>query len=215
MSVREADFRAVLGRFATGVAVVTTMRDGHPLGITVNALSSLSLNPPLVLVCIDCNSYIHDSIRQAGYFAANLLTEDQRDLATGFAVRSERRDKEFYGVRYHPGVTGAPIFDESLGYVECRLVDVFPGGDHSIFVGEVVALNGSEQNPLLYYRARYGVYAPFETPDHLRLADSHSPISDTNGANGLSKPQAANGANEANSIHGAGKTGTLADGRAS
>ncbi|HLY32198.1 MAG TPA: flavin reductase family protein [Ktedonobacterales bacterium] len=201
MSVREADFRAVMGRFATGVTVVTTMRDDCPLGITVNAFTSLSLDPPLVLICIERRSYLHDSIRQAGFFAANLLDEDQRELAIGFATHSDRRDRDLYGVRYHAGVTGAPIFDQSLGYVECRLVNVYPGGDHGIFVGEVVALDGTDQNPLLYYRGKYGAYAPYDTSEQVGLA-----------APAVAQPSKSS-KNGSNGSNGTGRANPLADGR--
>ena len=156
------DFKSVMGRFATGVTVVTTRLGALRAGITVNAFSSLSLDPPLVLICIDHASRVHDVLIQAGIFAVNFLTDQQEDMARCFAGQSERRWEQFCDCGAHTVATGAPIFDESLGFVDCRLLDVFPGGDHSILVGRVEALGASEAAPLTYYRARYG--APGGSP---------------------------------------------------
>ncbi len=155
MSVSDSDFRAVLGRFASGVTVVTTMREGTPHGVTVNAFTSLSLNPPLVLICIDTHARIHDILLQTGLFAANILSAEQRDLAACFATRNERRYRDFCDAPYHTAATGAPVFDAALGWVDCRIVNVYPGGDHSVIIGQVEALGGAEQAPLLYYRGKY------------------------------------------------------------
>jgi len=160
MRVTDAEFRAVLGRFASGVTVVTTLREGQPHGVTVNAFTSLSLDPPLVLICIDKTSHIHNILLETGVFAANILCEDQRDLAACFAGRSERRYRDFCEARYHAEATGAPVFDSALGWVDCRIVNVYPGGDHSIIVGQVEAMGGTDQEPLLYYRATYGRLDP-------------------------------------------------------
>ncbi|MEO7003467.1 MAG: flavin reductase family protein [Ktedonobacterales bacterium] len=151
----QAAFRAVLGRFATGVTVVTTSQEGQPVGITVNAFASLSLDPPLVLACIDRSSYVHDLLQRTGVFAANILAEDQLRLSNCFARRSEERLKGFCGATWHTAATGAPILDGVVGFVDCRVVGVYPGGDHSIFVGQVEALGGTDETPLLYYRAKY------------------------------------------------------------
>ena len=159
-AVTQAAFRAALGRFATGVTVVTTSENAQPVGITVNAFASLSLDPPLVLVCIERSSYVHDLLKRTGVFAANILAEDQLHLSNCFARRSDQRLKGFCGATWHTAVTGAPILDGALGFVDCRIVGVYPGGDHSIFVGRVEAVGGSEDAPLLYYR---GAYTRMET----------------------------------------------------
>jgi len=153
--VTQAAFRATLGRFATGVTVVTTSEHDQPVGITVNAFASLSLDPPLVLVCIDRASYVHDLLQRTGVFAANILADDQLHLSNCFARRSEERIKGFCGATFSTAVTGAPILDGAVGYVDCRIVGVYPGGDHSIFVGHVEALGGNDETPLLYYRGKY------------------------------------------------------------
>ena len=154
MDVSQADFRKVMGHFATGVTVVTTCDDQRRLGITVNAFSSLSLDPPLILVCIEKTSYLHQVMIRNGFFAVNLLGEDQRDLCTCFAGHSEAR-RNFCDTPSHTAVTGAPVLDHALAWLDCRIVDVFPGGDHSIIVGHVEALGGVAGRPLLYYRGKY------------------------------------------------------------
>lgn len=205
MSVSDAEFRAVLGRFASGVTVVTTIREGKPHGVTVNAFTSLSLDPPLVLICIDKTSHVHDILLHAGVFAANILSEEQRDLAACFAGRSERRYADFCEARYHSVATGAPVFDTALGFVDCRIVNVYPGGDHSIVVGQVEAMGSMEKEPLLYYRGAYGRLdptapalastAPTPRANGARLANGanhpqrpKSDTTDTLAANGASAP---------------------------
>jgi flavin reductase (DIM6/NTAB) family NADH-FMN oxidoreductase RutF len=153
--VDSAAFRAVMARFATGVSVVTTCDGPRRYGITVNAFCSVSLNPPLVLVCIDRTSTVHQILRDAGVFAVNFLRDDQAEVSTCFATRSEERFERFCGAESHSAVTGAPVLDEALAFVDCRVVNVFPGGDHDIFVGQVQALGSSEGQPLLYYRSQY------------------------------------------------------------
>lgn len=154
--VTQAAFRATLGRFATGVTVVTTCEQDQPVGITVNAFASLSLDPPLVLICIDRSSYVHDLLQRTGIFAANILADDQLHLSNCFARRSQERLKGFCGATFSTAVTGAPILDGAVGYVDCRIVGVYPGGDHSIFVGHVESLGGTDKAlPLLYHRGAY------------------------------------------------------------
>ena len=156
MTVDTELFRAVMGRFATGVTVVTTSKGAERYGITVNAFCSVSLDPPLVLICIDRTSQVHDIVIESGIFAVNFLAEDQEHLSNCFAGHSEYRYREFCGATFHSGATGAPLLDGTLGYVDCRIADVYPAGDHSIIVGSVEALGTSvEDDPLLYYRSRY------------------------------------------------------------
>jgi flavin reductase (DIM6/NTAB) family NADH-FMN oxidoreductase RutF len=154
MDVSQADFRRVMGRFATGVTIVTTCDGDRRLGITVNAFSSVSLDPPLILVCIEKTSYLHQVMLRNGYFAVNLLSEEQQELSQCFAGHSEAR-RNFCDAPSHTAVTGAPVLDHTLGWLDCRIVNAYPGGDHSIIVGQVEALGGSENHPLLYYRGKY------------------------------------------------------------
>lgn len=148
-------FRDVLGRFPTGVTVVTGQVDGAPVGLTCQSFSSVSLDPPLVLFCPAATSRSWPVIRRSGTFAINLLAADQRDLAVVMATKGA--DK-FAGVDWEPGqATGAPLIPGRLGHVEGRIEAVYPGGDHEIVLGGVLALAGSaQQEALTYYRGEYG-----------------------------------------------------------
>lgn len=152
VAIDQAEFRRVLGHFPTGVTVTTMSVDGKHYGLTISSFTSLSLDPPLVLVCIDKQYPTHSLMQQAGSFAVNILHEDGEWLSRHFASRIE--DK-FQGVAYHLGLTGAPLLDDALATVECRLFDTLPGGDHSIFLGEVVSTSAHEGKPLLYFRSGY------------------------------------------------------------
>ncbi|GER85372.1 MAG: flavin reductase family protein [Thermogemmatispora sp.] len=145
MSIDRELFRHVLGQFATGVTVVTTRGSAGLVGLTVNAFCSVSLDPPLVLVCIDLKSRTLQAIRESQIFAVNILSEEQEELARCFALPSEERYRYFCHAPYHPGVTGAPLLEGTLGFVEARLVADYPGGDHAILLGEVVALGAADQ----------------------------------------------------------------------
>ena len=155
-----SEFRRVVGHFATGVAVVTSVRDdGSPCGLTASAVASVSLTPTLVLVCVDQAADSHGCIERAGVFAVNVLQEGRGEtLARRFAL-GEAEDK-FRGVAYRAEHTGAPVLDESLAWLDCRVTERLPGGDHTVFMGEVLAADAVEGTPLLYYRGGYGRFAP-------------------------------------------------------
>ncbi len=155
MAVDIQTFRSVMSRFATGVTVVTTLVGTERLGITVNAFCSVSLTPPLVLICIEHGSHVHDALIESGVFAVNFLSQDQEQLSICFAGNSRERYSNFCGVSSHIAVTGAPVFDDSLGFVDCRIVATYPGGDHTIILGQVEAQDAYDGEPLLYYRSRY------------------------------------------------------------
>lgn len=153
MEVTGARFRRVIGCLATGVTVVTTRQDdGRPCGLTANAVTSVSLEPPLVLVCIDKKSESYPHFALAGVFAVNVLTEAQSDVSLRFAVSG---GDKFRGVPFHWGATGAPVLDEHLAWVECRIVQAYDGGDHTIYVGRVEAADSGDGRPLLYFRGAY------------------------------------------------------------
>ncbi|HEY0607209.1 MAG TPA: flavin reductase family protein [Herpetosiphonaceae bacterium] len=153
MSIDQAEFRRIMGHFASGVTVVTVCREGTCHGITVSSFCSLSLEPPLVLICIDRRYTSHEKIQQSEAFAINILAEDGEWLSRHFASRD---DDKFAKVGYHTGESGAPLLDEALATIECRLVDQFPGGDHTIFVGQVLAMSAQDEGrPLLYFRSGY------------------------------------------------------------
>src|SRR5262245_3464623 len=141
--------RRIFGRFATGVTVVTTGRDGDFAGLTANAICSVSLDPPLVLVSVDKKAGSHAEIARHGCYAINILAADQEEISQRFAKPGP---KDFSDLNCTTGVTGAPILGGTLGYVDCRVVNIFPGGDHDLFIGEIVAGEArSEGPPLLYF----------------------------------------------------------------
>ena len=149
----EADvFKSAMGRFASGVTVVTTVADGERFGITVSAFSSLSLDPPLVLICIAKRAPSHEAIKNAGKFVANILSADQEEVSNKFASRAE--DK-FEGIAWHDGDLGLPVIEGSLGSVECVLHSSLDGGDHSIYVGRVVGAHLTDGQPLIYGQGGY------------------------------------------------------------
>jgi flavin reductase (DIM6/NTAB) family NADH-FMN oxidoreductase RutF len=153
MSVDPDTFRSVLGRFASGVTIVTAVdANGRDFGLTVSAFASLSLEPPLVVVCIDHGASLHPVLRDAQHFAINILSTDQEPLARRFAILVGDR---FDGVGYVRGQTGVAVLDEVLAMLECRKLQAIEGGDHTIFIGEVETAIAHTGSPLLYYRGGY------------------------------------------------------------
>jgi flavin reductase (DIM6/NTAB) family NADH-FMN oxidoreductase RutF len=151
--IDQDSFRAVLGRFASGVTVVTALdRSGHDQGMTVSAFCSLSLDPPLILFCVDHTASMYESLKTVPGFIVNILSENQEPLARRFSGPDPNR---FDGIGFARGVSGMAILDDVLGYLECKRVAVHPGGDHSIYVGEVEVARSKEGRPLLYYRGGY------------------------------------------------------------
>lgn len=150
-------FRKACGLWATGVSIVTTVdTERTPYGLTMNAVSSLSLDPPMFLVCVDNGSDTLAPMLASRVFCVNVLTADQQDLSNRFAKKGAGK---FEGVEFEHGQTGAPMLAGTLLSVECAVADVLNGGDHRIFCGEVKSIrtNASEQaEPLLYFGGRYG-----------------------------------------------------------
>ncbi len=154
--VSPAELRYAMGYLATGVTVVTTVDGGgQPAGSTVNAVTSLSLDPPLVLVCFGKGSSTLRAIRCHGAFAVNMLAEPQRQLSVNFARRGPAAAWD--GVRHRRGPTGSPHLDGALATVECTVERTMPGGDHEIIIGRVrhIETNPAQAAPLLYYRGQY------------------------------------------------------------
>jgi flavin reductase (DIM6/NTAB) family NADH-FMN oxidoreductase RutF len=157
------EFRATLGAFATGVTVITTRGEAHDYGMTATAFSSVSLDPPLVLVCVISGSAGADLIPANGVFAANILSSSQEAISNYFASRDRPKGRDAFAEIPHREVaTGAPVIDGVAAFLDCRLAETHESGDHLIFIGEVVALGVyPDAEPLLFHGGRYrGVIDP-------------------------------------------------------
>jgi 3-hydroxy-9,10-secoandrosta-1,3,5(10)-triene-9,17-dione monooxygenase reductase component len=155
MAIDTSEFRLAMGHFATGVTVVTSQFEGKPAGFTANAFTSVSLDPPLVLVCIDLRGLSLKAIESSRYFAVNIMGKDSIETVRCFARNGSEKYDTFCSVRYHIEETGSPILDEAITWVDCRVKASYPGGDHLIVLGEVVAVASLADDPLLYYRGNY------------------------------------------------------------
>lgn len=164
--IDQKDFRRVLGAFATGVTIVTTRAGDKIHGLTANAFCSVSLSPPLVLVCVNKDAQSHDLIVQGKCFAVNILNVDQQHIAERFAQEALSGAARFDTLETRAAVTGAPVLGESLGWVDCKLTASHDGGDHTIFVGEIVALSDGDAkvSPLLYFRGEYRILENSDFP---------------------------------------------------
>jgi len=152
MPIDESRFRQAMGHFASGVTVVTTAHAGQLYGMTVSSFASLSLKPPLVLICIENTLSTYAAITESGQFAINILEHRQEHLSRRFATHE---DDKFTGVAWRSSRFGLPILEGALTIIECQLHNTFPGGDHTIFVGEVLDAEINHGSPLLYYRRGY------------------------------------------------------------
>ena len=153
MPVNAEEFRAALGRFASGVTVVCcAATDGRPLGVTVSAFTSVSLDPPLVLFCLDRRGSLVDELPVGHTFTVNILHEGQENVSRQFAARHGDR---FANIAYHPGLEGTPVLDDVLTALECRVQSMHAAGDHDIFIGLVERVTLFEREPLVHCRGRY------------------------------------------------------------
>jgi flavin reductase (DIM6/NTAB) family NADH-FMN oxidoreductase RutF len=154
MTIDPDSFRSVLGRFASGITVVTSLdAQGRDVGMTVSAFASVSLDPPLVSVCIDRAASMHDALRAAERFGISILASDQEALSRRFAaIESSHR---FEGIGYMRGESGVVLLDEALAHLECVRVAQHEAGDHTLFIGEVERAVARDARPLLYYRGGY------------------------------------------------------------
>lgn len=153
MTLDASAFRSVLGRFASGVTILTARDDeGQDHGMTVSAFCSLSLDPPLVLACIDHHASMCAALATAAHFGVSVLAEGQEAIARRFAGPEPDR---FDGLGFSRGMDGVALLEDALAHIECRLVDRHPAGDHTIFIGEVEAGSARSGQPLLYYRGGY------------------------------------------------------------
>lgn len=151
-----SEFRRVMGHFATGVTIVTARGpEGTPCGLTVNAVASVSLQPTLIVVCVDRAADSHDCIRGAGIFAVNVLEGERGETLSRRFSDWDLRDR-FSGIAHHAEHTGAPVLDDALAWLDCTVTQAFPAGDHTLFLGEVLAADARAGSPLLFYRGGYG-----------------------------------------------------------
>lgn len=148
------DFRKVLSHFASGVTVITTCdADGRPTGLTASAFTSVSLDPPLILVCVAHSSQSYPALRERGRFAVNFLCSKQEDVSRRFAT-SKQIDK-FEGVPHRITELGLPVLTEALAHLECVTVNAHVEGDHTVFIGRVESSATTDAAPLLYFRGKY------------------------------------------------------------
>lgn len=142
-----------MGHFATGVTVVTTLdKEGKPFGLTANAFTSLSLNPPLVLICVDKTVQCYPFFEESKLFAVNILGEGQEEISRRFATKGIEK---FAGVQWHRGAHGLALLDDAIGHMECRIVQSYDGGDHTIYLGEVLRAEASGERPLIFFKGKY------------------------------------------------------------
>lgn len=153
MPVNPEEFRAALSKFASGVTVVTTKDvEDKPYGITVSAFCSVSLEPPLILVCIEKTTGSHDALEESGVFVVNVLSENQMDYSNQFASQIE--DK-FNGIELDEGIEGVPVLKDTLATLECKLTETCEGGDHTIFIGQIEKATIKQGKPLIYFHGNY------------------------------------------------------------
>ncbi|MEA2384031.1 MAG: 3-hydroxy-9,10-secoandrosta,3,5(10)-triene-9,17-dione monooxygenase reductase component [Solirubrobacteraceae bacterium] len=147
------ELRRIMGRYATGAAIVTATHDGTPCGLAVNSLTSVSLEPPLVLFCPAKRSETWPSIERAGHFAVNILGSRQQELCRLFSRKGADR---FADIGYTMSASGSPVLDDVIAYLECRIDAIHDAGDHFITVGEVLTLGvKQETTPLVFYDGCY------------------------------------------------------------
>lgn len=143
----------MMGHFATGVTIITTKdRAGKPFGLTANAFTSLSLDPPLALICVDKKVQCYYCFDESRVFAVNILKEGQEEVSRRFATKGIEK---FDGIKSHPGMNGLLLLDDAIGYVECEIVNSYDGGDHTVYVGKVVSATAAGDRPLIFFRGNY------------------------------------------------------------
>jgi 3-hydroxy-9,10-secoandrosta-1,3,5(10)-triene-9,17-dione monooxygenase reductase component len=147
------ELRRVMGHFATGVTVVTT-KDGEdaPFGLTANAFASLSLNPPLALICVDKAAQCYSCFEGSKIFAINVLGEEQEEISRRFATKGAQK---FNGIPWHKSESGLALLDGAIGHIECKVVHTYDGGDHTIYVGQVLRAKTTGERPLIFFKGKY------------------------------------------------------------
>jgi flavin reductase (DIM6/NTAB) family NADH-FMN oxidoreductase RutF len=157
MPVDPATLRLVMRTWATGVTVVATELDSVRHGMTVSSFTSVSLDPPLVLISLERATQTHRLLEQSGYFSVTVLSEEQQAVSDRFAGRQPDGEERFAGLETFTLVSGAPLIRGGLAYFDCRVVSTFSAGTHTVFIGEVLVVQGGEHTaaPLLYHDRDY------------------------------------------------------------
>jgi len=156
MNLTASDFRKAMGCFATGVTIITVDQDGEAHGMTANAFTSVSLDPPLVLVCVDHQARTHAHLHARKRFGVNVLSSSQQAISEYYARSAEaHQHAEAIGARFERTAHGTPVLEGALAYLECRLHTAQPAGDHTIFIAEVEHVEVRAGEPLLYFRSKY------------------------------------------------------------
>jgi flavin reductase (DIM6/NTAB) family NADH-FMN oxidoreductase RutF len=158
-SIDAGEFRTAMGRFASGITIMSTLQGGVAHAMTANAFTSVSLDPPLVLVCVDHGVRMHDAVLECGYWAVSVLSDSHREIGERFAKSGRDLYRQFDGIATQTGPkTGCTLVEGALSWLECRTWATYPGGDHTIVVGEVLSLGtGAPDDPsaLIYYAGGY------------------------------------------------------------
>lgn len=158
MPIDKSELRRVMGLFATGVTIITTRDEsGCPFGFTANAVSSVSLVPPLMLVCVDKKADTYPYFERSGVFTVNILAEDQEMLSRKFATSGIEK---FAGIGYRKNELGCAVLDDAVGHLACRIVRAIDAGDHTIYLGEVDTADAGDGPPLLFFRGGYRKLGP-------------------------------------------------------
>jgi flavin reductase (DIM6/NTAB) family NADH-FMN oxidoreductase RutF len=153
MPIDKNQLRQVMGHFATGVTIITTFnKDGQMHGLTANAFTSVSLEPPLLLISVDKKAESYPAFEESKVFTVNILADEQEALSRKFAVSGGNK---FEGVAYRRGANGTAILDGTLAHIECTLYAAYEGGDHSLYLGEIQEAEVREGKPLVFYRGGY------------------------------------------------------------
>jgi flavin reductase (DIM6/NTAB) family NADH-FMN oxidoreductase RutF len=156
--IDKGDYRKALGRFATGITVVTVAKpDGGVHGMTANSFTSVSLVPPLILVCVDERAHLLPLLKAAGRFGVSVLNEDQQPLSELFARPHPDLNPD---IHFRPSLHGTPLLEGVLATFDCKVIDAHVAGDHTIFIGEVEEISWTEGNPLMYFSGAYRKLSP-------------------------------------------------------
>lgn len=160
-----ANYKSVMRNLSSGVTIVTTMLEGTPFGMTVTSFIAVSLDPMLVVVSLEKGTRTHGAVSGSGVFGVNILGADDIEIAKTFAVKAADRFNE---IDYQLGDLGVPILPTAVGVLECRVAEEFPGGDHTLFLGEVEYASSSPADPLIYFQGSYRKLGPvLETTEEL------------------------------------------------